>query len=117
MLIKTSFGMMLANHPKGDEGGLEKMRLFGTGNLKSRICDNHEEKPPVRRRSPAGINCRWEFFHSRSSPSAPKSGAAIIPYLFIPRAIGSFSPATAQHGETSPAADGQRPGYVRRQGV
>jgi len=44
-------------------------------------------------------------------------GAAII--LFVhSRAIGSFfSPATAQHGETGWAVDGQWSGSIRRQGV
>jgi len=55
-------------------------------------------------------------FSKQIDAISTQSGAAII--LFVhSRAIGSFSPATAQHGETSPAADGQRSGYVRRQGV
>ena len=38
-------------------------------------------------------------------------------HLFIPRRFAPFSPATAQHGENSPAVDGQRSVYIHRQGV
>src|SRR5689334_15632713 len=61
------------------------MRLFGPETQKAGSAGQPRRKRPDRRRSPAGINCRWEFFKSRSSPSAPDLGAAIIFICIIPR--------------------------------
>jgi hypothetical protein len=96
---------------------------FWAGNPKSRICLTTTKKTARPATVAGGINCRWEFFASRS-PSAPVSGAAIIYLFFIPARLALFSPSgpdtlvrIIQYGETSPAVDGQWSGYIRRQGV
>jgi len=100
---------------KGDEAGSRKCGFLGRKPKKQDLPDNHEENRlfgDVRRRALTVVGS----FSQQIVAISTQLGAAIIPYLFIPR-DRLFSPATAQHGETSPAVDGQRSGYIRRQGV
>jgi hypothetical protein len=91
------------------------MRPFGRWPRGCDLPDNHEENGSSgdgRRRALTVVGSFSEQIDAISTNSVQPSL-----YLFIPARLALFSPATAQHGETSPAVDGLRSGYVRRQGV
>jgi len=90
---------MQANHSKGAARRGEKMQLFGLGNSKSRICPTTTKKTA---RSATFAGGHLTVVGSFSKQIAAISAISVQPSFFICsfRAIGSFSPKTAQIGET-----------------